>query len=171
MTSYYDLTVPHISKYLQNLERWIDKAHEHATAKKYDVNTLLTARLAPDAIPLLGQIQIVCDNAKFIPFRATGKTAPAHPDTEKTWDEVRTRIRSVRELVDGFKPADFDGIEQKTVALSFFPGKVLAATDYVSHFGMPNFFFHLVTTYQILRHNGIDLGKADFMGGLPFRDA
>lgn len=171
MSIYYDLTIPHFSKYLANVDRWIDKTLAHATAKKFDANTLLTARLAPDAIPLVGQVQLVCDNAKFVPHRATGKPAPSHPDTEKTWDELRSRLRSTRELVDGFKPADFEGVEKRTVELPFFPGKVLSAPDYIIQFGLPNFGFHLVTTYQILRHNGVELGKTDFMGSLPFRDA
>lgn len=167
---HYELTIPHISKYLQNLERWIDKAHDHAAAKKFDPATLLSARLAPDAIPLLGQIRMVCDNAKFIPCRATGKKAPSHPDTETTWEELRARIKNVRELVESFTPADFEGIEKRTVTLPFVPNKVLSATDYVTGFGLPNFGFHLVTAYQILRHNGVELGKLDFMGSLPFRD-
>lgn len=171
MVSIYELTVPYFDKYLQNLERWIDKTIELATAKKFDANSLLTARLAPDQIPLSGQVMIVCDNAKFTCARAAGKQAPSHPDTEKTWEELRTRIRSVREYVNSFKPEDFDGIESRTVTLPWMPGKVLDAKDYVLQFALPNFGFHLVTTYQMLRHNGVDLGKADFIGNLPLRDA
>jgi uncharacterized protein len=167
----YDLTVPHFDKYLTNLERWIDKVNAFATAKKFDANTLLQARLAPDQFPLVRQIQTACDNAKFVCFRATGKEAPSHPDTEQTWDELRTRIRSVRELVNSFKPSDFDGIENRTVALPWNPGKVLSATDYIVQFGLVNFGFHLVTAYSILRHNGVEVGKVDFVGSLPFRDA
>ena len=171
MSYVYDLTVPYVSKYLQNLERWIDKTQELAAAKKFDANTLLTARLAPDQFPLVRQIQTVCDNAKFLCFRGAGKDPPAHPDTEQTWDELRTRIRSVRELVAGFKPSDFDGIENRSVTLPWVPGKTLAAKDYVFEFALANFYFHLVTTYAILRHNGVGIGKQDFMGSLPFRDA
>lgn len=171
MSIIYDLTVPYFDKNLQNVERWIDKAQAFATAKKFDANTLLTARLAPDQFPLVRQIQSVCDNAKFICSRATGKQPPAHPDTEQTWDELRTRIHSVRELVNGFKPSDFEGIEDRIVTLPWMPGKALTAKDYVLAFGLPNFGFHLTTAYSILRHNGVDVGKMDFMGSLPFRDA
>jgi hypothetical protein len=171
MSFVYDLTVPHISKSLQHLEQWIEKAHELAKTKNFDANTLLSARLAPDQLPLLRQVQIVCDNAKFVCCRAAGKESPSHPDTEQTWDELRTRIRSVRELVSGLKPADFEGIEDRTVKLPWMPDKVLSAKDYVFQFGLVNFGFHLVTTYAILRHNGVALGKTDFIGHLPFRDA
>ncbi len=167
----YELTVPHFDKSLQNLERWIDKTLAFAEQKKFDANTLFTARLAPDQIPLGRQVMIICDNAKFVCARAAGKQAPSHPDTEQTWDELRTRIRSVREYVNGFKPEDFDGIEDRTVSLPWVPGKVIATKDYLLQFGIPNFGFHLVTAYSILRHNGVDLGKVDFIGGLPFRDA
>ena len=166
----YELTVRYFDKSLQNLERWIDKTVAYAAAKKFDANTLLTARLAPDQIPLGRQVMIVCDNAKFVCARAAGKQPPSHPDTEQTWDELRTRIRSVREYVNSFKPEDFDGIENRTVSLPWLPDKVLAAKDYVVQFGLLNFGFHLVTAYSILRHNGVDLGKVDFVGSLPFRD-
>jgi len=171
MIGIYELTVPHFDKYLQNLERWIDKAIAFAEAKKFDPNTLLSARLAPDQFPLVRQIQTVCDNAKLACARAAGKQAPSHPDTEQTWDELRTRIRSIREYVNGFKPEDFAGAESRTVKLPFMPDKVLSTKDYVTAFALPNFGFHLVTAYSILRHNGVDLGKTDFIGSLPFRDA
>lgn len=171
MSHYFDDSVPYLAKALANLERWIDKTHEFATAKKFDPNTLLTSRLAPDMFPLTRQIQSVCDTAKFICFRGAAKDPPAHPDTEQTWDELRTRIRSVRELVAGFKASDFDGIEKRTVALPWMPGKVLSAPDYIFAFALHNFEFHLAMTYALLRHAGVDLGKMDYFGSLPFRDA
>jgi len=167
----YDLTVPHFDKYLQNLERWIDKTHDHAKAKKFDANTLLGARLAPDQFPLVRQIQSVCDNAKLCCSRLCAKEVPAHPDNESTWEELRTRIRSVRELLAGFSRADFEGAETRTVTLPWMPGKVLDGKGYALEFGRVNFDFHVVTAYSILRHNGVDLGKIDFIGSLPFRDA
>ena len=166
----YTLTVVHLDKALQNIERWIDKAHDFAKAKKFDANELLTARLAPDQYPLGRQVMAVCDQAKFLCARLTGKDAPTHPDTEKTWDELRTRIRSVREYVNGYKPQDFDGFEKRVVALPWMPGKVLTSSDYLQ-FALDNFGFHLVHVYAILRHNGVELGKSDFIGSLPFRDA
>jgi hypothetical protein len=167
----YELTAPRCNSALQNLERWIDKAHEFATAKKFDPNTLLTARLAPDQFPLLRQVQTVCDQAKFLCARVTGKQAPSHPDTEQTWDELRKRIKSVREYLETFKPADFEGAETRIVTLPWMPpGKGFSGKDYVVAFGLSNFDFHLVTAYAILRHNGVDLGKQDFIGSVPFRD-
>ena len=167
----YELTVPHFEKSLQNLERWIDKALDFAKAKRFDADTLLTARLAPDQHPLVRQIQTACDNAKLVCARLTGKPVAPHPDTEQTWDEVRARIRSVREIVASFAPADFEGADTRSVSLPWLPGKVLSGKDYLLQFGLPNFGFHLVTAYAILRHNGVDLGKVDFIGSLPFRDA
>jgi hypothetical protein len=170
MSNLYNLTVTHFEKSLTNLERWIDKAHDFAKAKKFDPNDLLTARLAPDQYPLSHQIMSVCDQAKLVPSRVTGKEAPVHPDTEKTWDELRTRIRAVREYLKGFKPSDFEGSEERKISLPWMPGKHLIARDYVNEFALQNFAFHLVTTYAILRHNGVELGKADFIGSVPFRD-
>jgi uncharacterized protein len=169
--SLYHLTVPQFEKNLNNLERWIDRAVEHAKNKNFDANTLLTARLAPDMFPLVRQIQVVCDNAKMAPSRLTGKEAPAHPDTEKTFDELRPRIRSVIEYLRGYKPADFEGAEARLVTLPWMPGKVLTGSDYVADFALANFFFHYTTAYAILRHNGVELGKPDFIGSLPFKDA
>jgi hypothetical protein len=167
----YHLTVPQFDKALQCMEGWVEKVSTHATNKKFDANDLLVARLAPDQFSLVRQIQIVCDNAKMIPARLSGKEAPSHPDTEKTWDELRTRIRAVREYVKGFKPADFEGAEERHVTLPWMPGKVLTGRDYVTEFALANFYFHLTTAYSILRHNGVELGKMDFIGSVPFKDA
>lgn len=167
----YHLTVSQFEKCLKNLERWIEKSTELATAKKFDVNTLLTARLAPDQYPLVKQIQIVCDSAKLAPARLTGKEAPSHPDNETTWAELRTRIRSVIEYLGTYKPADFEGAEERLISLSWMPGKVLSGRDYATEFALANFYFHYTTAYQMLRHNGVELGKPEFIGSLPFRDA
>lgn len=169
--SLYDLTIPHFDKSLQNMERWIDKAIEFAKTKKFEPNDLLTARLAPDQFPLGRQVMAACDQAKFVPARITGKDAPSHPDTEKTWDELKTRIRSVREYIKSYKPADFEGAETRHVTLPWMPGKYMTGKDYVMEFALVNFGFHLVHVYAILRHNGVDLGKVDFIGSLPLHDA
>ena len=109
----YPLTVPHFDRALQNMERWIDNAIDFAKEKKFEPNDLLSARLAPDQFPLLRQVQSACDGAKLACARITGKEAPVHPDVEKTWDELRTRIRSVREYIGGFKPADFEDADTR----------------------------------------------------------
>jgi hypothetical protein len=167
----FHLTVPQFDKYLQNVDRWIDKTTTYAKSKNFDANELLVARLAPDQFTLVRQIQTVCDNAKMVPARLAGKEAPSHPDTEKTWDELRTRVRAVREYLSGFKPADFEGAEERIISLPWMPGKVLTGRDYVTEFALANFYFHLTTAYSILRHNGVDLGKAEFIGSVPFKDA
>ena len=166
----HDQTVTHFEKSLNSLEKWIDKAIDYAKSKNFEPDTLLTARLAPDMFPLVRQVQSICDQTKFVCARLTGKEVPSHADTEKTWDELRARIASAREVLKSFKPADFEGAEKRHVTLSWMPGKFLLGKDYLNDFALPNFHFHLAMTYAILRHNGVALGKADFIGGLPFHD-
>lgn len=171
MNVVFSLTVPHFDRSLGNLERWVDKAFDFAKDKKFDANDLLTARLAPDQYPLLRQVQTSCDTAKLTCARLAGKDVPVHADTEKTWEELLTRIRSVREIVNGFTPADLEGAEAKEIKLPWKGDKVISGIDYLSGFALPNFAFHLTHAYAILRHNGVALGKLDFIGTLPFRDA
>ncbi|MEZ4231636.1 MAG: DUF1993 domain-containing protein [Polyangiaceae bacterium] len=166
----YDAVVPQTIKMLKNLEQWLEKASAHAEAKGFDVATLLGARLAPDQYPLLKQIQAACDAAKFAAARVAGKDPPKHPDTEQTWEEIRGRIRSVLDYLQGFKPADFAGADDRVVPLGFLPGKGALAGNYLNEMALPNFYFHLVTAYAILRHNGVDVGKRDFIGGLELVD-
>jgi hypothetical protein len=168
--SLYAETVPILGTMLSNLEKWIDAAHEHAKKKSFDPNVLLTQRLAPDMFPLYRQIQSACDQAKFSVARPTGKDAPTHEDGEQSWDELRARIKSVREFVAGFQESDFAGAEERVVPLRFLPGKATLGADYARQMSMPNFWFHLTTTYAILRHNGVELGKRDFIGALTLRD-
>ncbi|MBX3233177.1 MAG: DUF1993 domain-containing protein [Labilithrix sp.] len=169
--SLYEHTVPRFTKSLEVCERWIDKTVEFAKSKNFDADTMLTARLAPDMLPLVRQFQSICDQTKFICTRLTGKEVPSHPDTEKTWEEVRARLRSAREIQSGFTREDFEGAEARKVILPWMPGKYLLGEEYVYDFGIPNLHFHLTIAYAILRHNGVPLGKADFIGGLPFKDA
>ena len=164
--SLYELTIPQFKTTLGQIEKWLDASVAYAATKKFEPDQLLTARLAPDQYPLMRQIQSVCDTAKFTPSRLTGKEAPKHPDTEQTIAELRTRIRAVLELLDGFKPADFVGAETRHVELPFFQGKYVLGADYVSQLQLPNFYFHATLAYEILRHNGVPLGKNDFIGHL-----
>ncbi len=162
--SLYELTIPQFKNTLTQIEKWLDAAVAYAETKKFDANTLLTARLAPDQYPLVRQIQSVCDTAKFTPARLTGKDAPKHPDTEQTIDELRTRIRAVLEYLGGYSPAEFVGGETRKVELPFLKGKHVLGADYVSQMQLPNFYFHAAVAYSILRHNGVALGKTDFLG-------
>lgn len=164
--SLYEASVPQLVKMLGNLDRWLDKAADHATARKFDIDTLLLARLAPDQYPLVRQIQSACDAAKFAGARLAGKEAPVHPDTEVTLAELRVRIQAVIAFLGALTPADFEGAARRPVSLSFAPGMVMAGTDYFNELAMPNFYFHATTAYAILRHNGVPLGKSDFIGSM-----
>jgi hypothetical protein len=168
--SLYPLAVTQSTKMLGNVEKWLDKAVAFAEAKKFDPNTLLDARLAPDMFPLVRQIQSICDGAKLTAARLTNKEVPKHPDNEKTIDELRARIASVKEILATFKEEDFAGAEDRVVPLAFMPGKGLRGRDYYFEMQTPNFYFHLTAAYAILRHNGVELGKFDFIGSVPFID-
>ncbi len=165
----YDATIPVLTKFLHNLEHWIDKAAAHADHKKFDPERFLTARLALDQYNLIGQVQGACDTAKYAAAKLTGQTPPSHPDTEKTIAEVRARIKTVLDYLGTFKREDFNGAEDRAVTYPFFSGKSLRGGDYLDHMVLPNFHFHLTTAYAILRHNGVELGKQDFLGELPLK--
>jgi len=167
----YAATIPQFKRILQNVERWLDKTTAYAESKKFDPNTLLTARLAPDMFPLLRQIQSTCDQCKLTVARLTAKDPPKHPDTEQTIDELRKRLHSVIGYLDTFTPADFDGAAERLISLPFFPeGKVMTGADYLIERQIPNVYFHTSMLYAILRHNGVDVGKADFIGQVTYKD-
>jgi uncharacterized protein len=158
--------VPQYSKMLKHLEHWLDKAAAHAAARKFDVDTLVQARLAPDMYSLDRQIQAACDTAKFSAAYLSGREAPAHADTEKTIAELRARIQSCRAFLETV--TDVAGAEERKVAPKFMQGKWVRGDHFLVQMSLPNFYFHVTTAYAILRHNGVDLGKMDFIGNLPF---
>ena len=162
--------VQQMTKMLGNLDRWLEKAAAFAETKGFDADTLLQARLAPDMYPLVRQVQSACDGAMLLASRCSGKQAPKHPDEEKTIEELRARIANVREYLEGFSAADFEDAASRVVPLGFMPGKGLAAADFAREMSVPNTYFHLVTAYAILRHNGVDLGKGDYLGRMNIRD-
>jgi uncharacterized protein len=167
----YVATVPQFKRILQNVERWLDKAVAFADGKKFDPNTLLSARLAPDQFALVRQIQSSCDQSKLTVARLTAKDPPKHPDTEQTFDELRKRLHSVIGYLDTFKPADFEGSAERLISLPFFPeGKAMTGADYLVQRQLPNVYFHTSMVYAILRHNGVDLGKDDFIGQVTYKD-
>jgi hypothetical protein len=163
--------VPPMSKMLGNVDAWLAKGVAHAAAKKFEPAVLLQARLAPDQFPLVRQVQSACDQTKFAAARVSGKEPPKIADTEQTVDELRARIATARAYLETFRPADFEGAESRVIPLFFMPGKAMLAPDYLREYLLPNFYFHTVTTYSILRHNGVDVGKYDYIGGLSLRDA
>lgn len=155
---------------LGNLEHWLDAGVAFAEKKKFDPKVLLHARLAPDQYPLYRQVQAACDQAKFIAARLSGKDAPKHPDDEQSLEELRARIHDVRTYLAGFTDADFAGADERIIPLPFAPGKGMLGRAYLVQMALPNFYFHLTTAYAILRKNGLDLGKRDFIGALDLRD-
>lgn len=160
-----------MKKLLHQVETWLDKASAHAAGKKYDPNVLLQSRLAPDMFPLIRQIQAVCDQAKYAAARVSGKEPPPHPDTEQTIEEARKRLGSVIAYLDGFAAGDFAdaAVTARTISLPRWEGKAMTATDYFVEHVQPNFYFHLAMTYALLRHNGVDIGKRDFLGTLTMK--
>lgn len=154
---------------LSNLDRWLVTAAEHAKSKKTEPDALVVGRLALDQYPLVKQVQSACDTAKFTASRLTGKEAPKHPDDEKTYEEVRARVGKVVSYLETFTEKDFEGAESRKVALPWIPGgnKAALGLDYLVSFAQPNFFFHVTHAYAILRHNGVPLGKMDYIGALP----
>lgn len=156
--SLYEAAVRQPKKMLQNLERWLDKAE--------DPSALLSARLAADQYPLYRQIQAACDAAKLAAARLTDKKAPVHADGEQSLDELRTRLHEVVDYLDSFKPEEFEGAETRRLALPFLEGREVLGRDYFNEMALANFYFHVVTAYAILRHNGVALGKRDYIGGM-----
>lgn len=165
----YELTVTQFIKTLKNLDSFLDKAAGYADSKKFDVEVLLQSRLAPDQFNLIRQVQIACDTAKLGASRLTGKAAPSHDDSEKTLAEVKARIQSTIAYLESFKPEDYKNAATTTVTQPRWEGKTLTGNEYVIHHMIPNLYFHVTTAYSILRHNGVDVGKKDFLGAMPYR--
>jgi len=165
----YDVAVPQPVKMLGNVDRWLAAAIAHADRRKFDVNNLMKARLAPDQFTFDKQVQTACDNAKFLAGRLAGKDWPAHADVETTIDQLRARITSVTAYLETFAPDDFTGGEERKISLPWMEGKWMRGDEYAAQFALPNLYFHVTTAYAILRHNGVELGKRDYIGGVPMR--
>ena len=165
----YDITVTQYSKMLGNLSQFLNKAAEYAESKKFSVEVLLNSRLAPDQFNLIRQVQIACDSAKFGASRLCGKEAPSHPDTETTLAELQARIKTVQDYLATFKPEDFAGAEERHVSQPRWEGKYLTGLEFAIQHSLPNVYFHITTAYSILRNNGVDLGKKDFLGNMPLK--
>jgi hypothetical protein len=168
----YPVAIIQFSKMLGNLARILDKASAHAQAKKFDSDVLLQSRLSPDQFTLMRQIQVACDTAKLAAARLADKEqdAPAHADDEKNLAEITARINSVIAYLASFKAADFDGAAQRRITQPRWKGKSLSGDEFLIEHATPNLYFHITTAYAILRHNGIEVGKKDFLGELPFKE-
>jgi hypothetical protein len=166
--THYD-AVQLFAKTLRNLEQWMEKAAAHATAKSFEVDVLAQARLAPDQFAFSQQVQSACDQAKYAAAYLGAKTPPSHPDTEQTIAELRARIETCLAFVETVKEKDFAGSDDRKVAPAWLAGSWLRGDDYMTHVALPNFFFHATMAYAILRHNGVELGKMDFIGSMPIQ--
>jgi hypothetical protein len=168
--SLYNQIIPPVTQTLKNLGAWLEKAEAHAKTKGFDPAILLAARLAPDQYPLGRQIQAACDAGKFLAARLAAKDPPKHPDTEVTFEDFKARVASAMAFVTSITEADFAGAETRVVPLAFMPGKGMHGATYASEMALPNFFFHATHAYAILRHNGVPLGKQDYIGSLTLID-
>ena len=160
-------SVPVFIRMLGNLGTWLDKAEAHAQAKKFDPAVDLGARLAPDMLPFTKQIQIACDGAKFGVSRLAGIEAPKFDDSEASITDLRERVRVTVAFIQSVPASKIDGTEDKDVTIPRRDGPMtLKGEVYLKHYVMPNFYFHLTMAYALLRHNGVELGKADYLGAL-----
>ena len=158
-----------MKKQLGQLDKWLGTAEEFAKAKGFDPGLFAGFRLAPDQFALAQQVQTVCDTAKLAASRLTGKAAETHADTETTLEQLRARVRSVIAYLDGFSAKDFEGAAAKVITQPRWEGKWMTGADYFVEHALPNFYFHLTTAYAILRHNGVKIGKRDYLGALSQR--
>ena len=165
--SMHSASVPVFVRMLGNMNTWLDKAEAHAKEKKFEPAVYLGARLAPDMLPFTKQIQIACDAAKFCMARLSGVEAPKFEDNETTIAELRERIRKTVDYVQSVPVDAIDGTDAKDISVPRRDGAiVMKGETYLKQFVLPNFFFHVTTVYSLLRHNGVDLGKGDYLGSL-----
>ena len=164
--SVYEVSIPPMIRFFENLSKILDKAVKQAKERDMPLSELLEARLAPDMHPFPRQIQIASDVAKMAAARLTGTEPPSFPDTETTFPELQARVRKTIDYIKSVAPEKFEGAEDRTITLKFpdgnqmsFPGRV-----FLNNFVLPNFYFHVTTAYGLLRHKGIDIGKWDFLG-------
>lgn len=165
----FELTVTQFTKMLENLTGILDKAAGFADGKKIEMDVLLQSRLAPDQFNLIRQIQITCDTAKLCASRLTTKKAPVHADTEKTLGELRARIESTLTYLKTFSSKDYADAAKRHITQPRWEGQYLTGEEFVQNHAIPNFYFHLTTAYAILRHNGVEIGKKDFLGKMPYK--
>jgi hypothetical protein len=165
--SMYQASVTVFTRSLTALSAILDKAAADAETRGIDPSIFVNARLAPDMFALARQVQIAADTARNGAALLAGVEAPSHPDTETTFPELKARIATVLDYLKTFKPEQFEGADTRTVVLKMRAGDMtFAGADYLLGFALPNLFFHAATAYDILRANGVAVGKRDFLGGL-----
>ena len=163
--SMYSASAPRFANTLKNLSVILDKAQAHYEARKYDAAALMSYRLFPDMFTFTRQIQAACDTAKGAVARLAGVEVPKHEDTEQTLAELKTRIARTIDFINTIKPGQVEGSEEKEIVLKMRSGEVkFKGMQYLLGHALPNFYFHATTAYNILRHNGVELGKRDYIG-------
>jgi hypothetical protein len=167
----YHQVISQCTHNLKSLESCLDKAEKYAAAKKFDTGVLLASRLAPDMFPFTYQVQSACDYVKGAAAWLSGQTPPKHEDNEQTIGELRARIAKTVAFAESVKGAQYDGASERKVAFSWAPGKIIGGQDYLLQMVIPNAYFHIAMAYAILRHNGVDVGKRDFLGPVNLVDA
>jgi hypothetical protein len=164
--SMYQASVPVFSKMLGNLEHLFDKALADAAARKYDPAVLLQARLAPDMFAFTRQVQIACDHAKGAPARLAGVELPKFEDNESSFEQLKARVQKTRDFIAGLTAAQIDGSEERPINIKAGPRELsFTGQNYLLMYALPNFYFHYTTAYAILRHNGVPVGKTDYVAG------
>ncbi len=176
-TNLYSISIPVMMKALKALSAILDKSMAHAQTKATErqpgsqhMEALLQDRLVFDQFALVRQIQIACDNAKGAVGRLAEIEVPKFEDNEKSLEEVQARIAKTIKILESVKPEQIEGKEDIKVTMPYFAGKYFTGFEYVVEYLLPNFFFHVTTAYSILRKNGVNIGKTDFIGGLPLKD-
>jgi hypothetical protein len=161
----YRASIPVFKRTLENLDKILDKAAKYAETRKIDPSVLLQGRLAPDMFNLIRQVQIATDQAKGCAARLAGQEPPKYDDIEASFADVKARIAKTLAFLDSFRPEQIDGSEGRDITLTV-GGQTMKfkGIDYLLAFVTPNVYFHVTTTYAILRHNGLDIGKGDFLG-------
>jgi hypothetical protein len=163
----HSASVPVFQRMLANMLVWLDKAQSHAAARRFDSSNYLNLRLAPDMLPLVRQVQIASDTAKGCVARLAGLDVPRWDDSEASFDDLRVRIRRTLDYVGSVPAAQIDGSELREVVIPMRNRDplVFAGENYLRHFALPNFYFHVTTAYALLRHAGVEIGKSDYLGG------
>ena len=169
MNELYTYTVPVFVKHLGGLRNILEKSKAHLAQTNGDEKALLADQLYPDMFPLTKQVQIACDNAKGCTARLSGTENPKMEDTEQTLDELIARIDKTLAFVKSVPEASFAGAADRKVSLPYFEGTYFTGFDYAREYAIPNFFFHTVTAYDLIRKNGVPIGKADYMNGLSLK--
>jgi hypothetical protein len=166
--SLYDASIPTFLHSLRALKAILEKAVAHAEARKFDPNVFLSMRLYPDMLPFARQIQIASDSAKGAAARLSGTEPPKFEDNETTMADLIARVSKTIDYLEGFKPEQFEGDDNRTISIKT-PRVSLnfTAVNFVRHWALANFFFHMTTAYALLRHGGVEIGKQDFLGPVP----